>query len=162
MNSYWVCDTCGKEIHSSVEGIIEWYSYVDEKGIPRVGKLRLVHERSISPLKKTNLKRKGCSFDMHETLYKGTATGTIEQAPLGDFLGPEGLMRLLSFMLEKGLPAKDVVRMVKRVHVPGYDVARNFFLEAALEGIIPREASEEGYSFEDVGTVLKWLEERKH
>jgi hypothetical protein len=162
MNSYWFCDTCGEKIRSPKEGIVEWYSYVDDKGMSHVGKLRLVHEYSVSPLQKKKMARKGCAFDMHETLYKGTATGTVEQAPLGEFLGAEGLMRLLSFMLEKGLPARDVARMIKRLHVPGYDVARNFFLEAALEGIIQREPSEDGYSFEDIGTVVKWLEERKH
>jgi hypothetical protein len=140
--------------------MIEWYSYVDDKGISHVGKLRLVHERSLSPLREMN--RKGCALDMHETLYRGMSNGTIEHAPISEFLGPDGLMRLLSFMLKKGLPAKDLARMIKRLHVPGYDVARNFFLEAALQGIIQRETSEDGYSFEDIGTVLEWLEARKH
>ncbi|HOP41545.1 MAG TPA: hypothetical protein PLI53_10935, partial [Geobacteraceae bacterium] len=146
-------------IQSPIEGIVEWYSFIDEHGVPRGGKLRLVHECSVSPLLKMGLKRKGCSLDMHEELYG--STGTTGSAPLGEFLGPGGLMRLLSFITGEEFPAGDVIRMIKRLHVPGYEAARIFFRKAALEGIVQPKTSEDQYCFNDIAAVLQWLEERK-
>jgi hypothetical protein len=159
MINYWICDTCGGKIHSPEEGMIEWYSVDDEKGIRRRANLRLVHGPAASPLIKLNLKRKGCAFDMREESF--WSAGWVENRPLGEFLGPDGLMRLLSLISEGEFPVAEVVKMIKRLHIPGYEMARDCFRAATFEGILAPGIQVDFCSQRDIAAVLKWMEERK-
>lgn len=159
MNSYWICDTCGEKIHTPQEGVIEWYADTDEKDGKRRSKLRLVHVLSASPLRRINMKRKGCEFDLHPEQFK--TEGTVENQPLGDFLGPDGLVHLLSLISEGEFPVVEVLRMIKRLHIPGYEMARDSFRQAALQGIIEPDAKGDHCNQSDITAVLKWMEERK-
>lgn len=159
MVSYWICDTCGEKIRSPEEGLIEWYSVGDEKGIHRRANLRLVHRLSASPLKKLNLKRKGCEFDMRKESFR--TEGEVDNQPLGEFLGPDGLMRLLSLISEGEFPVAEVVKMIKRLHIPGYEMARDYFRAATFEGILAPGKRGDFCSQSDIAAVLKWMDERK-
>lgn len=159
MVSYWICDTCGEKIRSPEEGLIEWYAVADEKGIHRRTNLRLVHGFSASPLGKLNLKRKGCSFDLRKGSFR--IEGEVDSRPLGDFLGPDGLMLLLSLISEGEFPVPEVVKMIKRLHIPGYEMARHYFRAATFDGILAPDTQEDSCSQRDIDAVLKWLDERK-
>jgi hypothetical protein len=158
MDTYWFCDTCGGKINSPGEGLIEWYSFNDSAGVLRHSNFRLVHEISASPLKKLNLKRKGCEFDLFKEGIK--LEGNIENQPLAVFIGPDGLMRLLSFIAEGNFPVVEVLRMIKRLHVPGFEIARDFFGAAASEGVIRQGTPDAYHDQGDINAVLQWLKAR--
>lgn len=157
MDNYWICDTCGEKIRSPEDGRLEWFSHDDEKGMHRRSSLRLVHELSASPLRKMNLKRNGCAFDLHQEQFR--TDGAVDNRPLGEFLGTDGLVRLLSLVSEGEFPLGELLKMIKRLHVPGYEMARPFILKAALQGIIERDAKDDHCNQADIAAVLKWVEE---
>jgi hypothetical protein len=159
MDTHWTCDTCGEKIISPEEGLIEWHSFDDEKGIHRCRNLRLVHEFAASPLRKMKLKRRGCAFDLHEEFCK--TEGTITDQPLAKFLGPEGLMYLLSFIAEGEFPVAEILKMIKRLHIPGYELARDYFRAAVSAGVIEPCTTEDYYDQRNINAVLKWLEEKR-
>jgi hypothetical protein len=159
MDTYWLCDTCGGKINSPGEGLVEWYTFNDDEGVIRHGNFRLVHEISASPLKKMNLKRKGCEFDLRAARIK--VEGAIENQPLAIFLGPDGLMRLLSFIADGNFPVAEVLRMIKRLHVPGFEMARDFFAAAASEGVIRQGTPDTYHDQGDINAVLQWLKARR-
>lgn len=158
MDMHLTCDTCGEKIISPEEGRIEWYSFEDENGIRKHNKLRLVHEISASPLKKMNLKRKGCAFDLREEYFD--PEGTVESDSLSEFLGPDGLMRLLSFIAKGEFPLTEVLRMIKRLNIPGYETARHHFRRAVSVGAISPETSEDYPEQKDIDAVLNWLQRK--
>ncbi len=153
------CDTCGEKINSPEQGRIEWFSFNDENGVRRHCNLRLVHDILVSPLKKMNLKRKGCAFDLHEEFFK--SEGSVESHALSEFLGPDGLMRLLSFIANAEFPVADVIRMIKRLNIPGYETARHFFRRAVNEGVILQGVSEDYPEQKDINAVLEWLQQKQ-
>jgi hypothetical protein len=159
MDTYWLCDTCGGKINSPGEGLVEWYSFNDDEGVLKHSNFRLVHEESVSPLKRLKLKRKGCEFDLYRGEFR--AKGTIENRPLAEFLGADGLMRLLSLISDGNFPVAEIVRMIRRLHVPGYEMAKDFFGAAASDGII-REGTPDAYhDQEDINAVLQWLKAKR-
>jgi hypothetical protein len=160
MDLYWICDTCGEKIKSPEEGLIEWYSCNDENGIRRSRKIRLVHQLSASPLRKIKMFRKGCAFDLHENIVN--VEGFADNRPLAGFLGPDGLMQLLSFVAKGEFPVVEVVEMIKRLHVPGYEVARHYFRAAISEGVVDAGVPGNFYEQSQINAVLKWIDEKRH
>ncbi len=160
MDTYWFCDTCGGKINSPGEGVVEWYTIKDGEGVIRHINVRLVHGISASPLKKLNLKKKGCEYDLDVSGLKIKPEGVIENKSLDAFLGADGLMRLLSFMAEGNYPNAAVLMMIKRLHVPGFELARQFFGAAASEGIVKVGAPDAYHGQEDINAVLQWLKAR--
>lgn len=159
MNTYLTCDTCGEKIISPDEGQIEWYSFDDENGIRRHNNLRLVHELSASPLKKMKLKRKGCAFDLRAEYFN--TEGSVESHSLSEFLGPDGLMRLLSFIAKGEFPVAEVLRIIKRLNIPGYETARHYFRRAVSEGVISPGTLEDYPEQKDIDAVLNWLQQKR-
>jgi len=159
MDVYWICDTCGEKIISPDKGMIEWYSREDEDGIRRSSKLRLVHQLSASPLRKMNMFRKGCAFDLHENTMN--VEGFVSNEPLSAFLGPDGLMRLLSLIAGGEFPVVEVLKMIKRLHVPGYEIARDYFRTAISEGVIESASSGDFYEQRHINAVLQWMDARR-
>ena len=159
MNSYWVCDTCGEKILSSEDGLLEWYSAADEKGVLRRGNLRLVHGLAASPLKRLNLKRNGCEFDVRRGYIR--SEGDVDSRPLREFLGPDGLVRLLSLLSGGEFSVDEVVKMIQRLHVPGFEMAREFFRAATYAGILEPDSGDGHCNQRDIEAALKWQEGRK-
>ena len=157
MDTYWICDTCGQKITSPEKGLIEWYSFKDDDGVRRSRNLRLVHDKSASPLK--NLKRNGCAFDTLRGIIMPESE--IGNHPLTKYLGPDGLMFLLSLMDEGEFPVAEVQKMIKRLHIPGYESARDYFRMAISEGVIKPGTPEGYYDQNDINAVLKWVQERR-
>lgn len=49
----------------------------------------------------------------------------VEGLCLERFLGPDGLILLLSLLAAGELPTVEVIELAKRVQIPGYELARN-------------------------------------
>jgi hypothetical protein len=52
----------------------------------------------------------------------------VEGLPLNRLVGPDGLMVLLSLVAEAELPHAEIVELMKRVQIPGYELVRNLTL----------------------------------
>ena len=55
--------------------------------------------------------------------------------PLDSFLGSDGLMSLLALVAEHRVKSTEVLEMIKRLHIPGYEHTRLHFDEAISEGV---------------------------
>jgi hypothetical protein len=113
----WICDTCGKLIKSPNDGWVEWLARNDGEGY-RAKSLRLVHHRSASPLKDSMTT--GCQYDKHYKLE-------VNDLELAEFLGSDGLMMLLSMLTKGKVHQEELLEMIKRLHVPGFEHTRLHF-----------------------------------
>lgn len=149
----WICDTCGQEIKKVEDGWVEWIIFPGKEG----GRdLRLVHHRPASPAKGAGGK---CQFDQ-DYEYKKDG-GIIGDLPLSRFLGPNGLMLLLSFIYEGRLPTSLILEMIKRLHIPGYEHARFYFEEALNEDVFDPNMPPGFYWQDDIRAVLEFANKRR-
>jgi hypothetical protein len=124
----WVCDRCGEAIRAAKDGWVEWFEFMGD----RCGQgLRLVHHCSASPLGE----EPGCQYADGEW----PEDGVLHDLPLEYFLGPNGLMHLVYKLGEGRLPKDEVLEMIKRLFVPGYEHARLHLEEAAHLGLTDPE-----------------------
>lgn len=106
----WHCDFCGRLITTVSDGWVEWLASEDDTGATILDGLRLVHGGS-------------CRYDAR-TVF-GSRRSLVEGLCLARFLGPDGLVLLLSLLAAGELPTVDVIELAKRVRVPGYELIRN-------------------------------------
>ncbi len=147
----WICDTCGTLIDSPSDGRMEWLEY-KSGGILKGRGLRLVHHLSASPLKASSTL--GC-YSYTETYASGLC-----DAELSEFLGDDGLMLLLSKLANDQLPQDEVIEMIKRLHVSGYEKARLHFDAAASADVFEPSADKGYYSRQDIEAVLEFIKSR--
>jgi hypothetical protein len=107
----WRCANCGAHITSIEAGRVEWLSGVDGRGTTSVKGLRLVH--------------KPCRYDDRREFRKDHSL--VEGLPLERFVGPDGLMLILSLIAQREMPTADLLELVKRIHIPGYEQTRELF-----------------------------------
>lgn len=128
--SSWICDSCKRPIENAEHGYVEWV------GVPIPGEdtrlrwrdMRIVHHKPYSQLPH------GCQFNAkHERARDG---GSIGDEALVRFQGPDGLMDLLSYIHEGELPIPEGFEIIKRIHIPGYELARRHFKEALDNEVI--------------------------
>lgn len=147
---FWTCDTCGEPILRTEDGWVEWIEFHTPDG-EKGRDLRLVHIRPASPTGRR------CQFNQDaERLRDG---GLVADVHLADFLGVDGLMELLSMLAEGRIPHDEVIEMIKRLHIPGYDQARAEFSRAIAEGVIQPNAVPGFYRQREIQAVLKYIEE---
>ncbi|MBI4438214.1 hypothetical protein HY631_04650 [Candidatus Uhrbacteria bacterium] len=143
----WRCDTCGKQIKTEDDGWVEWVTVVDQKKGTSTGRdLRLVHHGK-------------CQFNEQKEYKKDG--GIIGDLGLSDFLGPDGLVALLELMERGEIPQKEVVAMIQRLHVPGYENARPHFKSAISEGVIEPNMAPGFYTHRDIEAVIAWEKRRR-
>lgn len=80
---------------------------------------------------------------------------------LTEFLGADGLMMLLPILTKGELPQEDLLEMIKRCHVPGYEQAHLHFDHAIDEGIFERNTDPGYYSQSDIQAVLEFVRDPK-
>ena len=136
-SSMWFCDTSGKAITKAENGWVEWIEYKVSEDEYKGRNFRLVHAGS-----------KGCQFNEKEERKKDG--GMISDMPLKHFLGQDGLMYLLSKIAQGIIPTSEVLEMIKRLHISGYEIARKHFERALKKGIIETEIYPGFYSQEDI------------
>ena len=76
------------------------------------------------------------------------------------FLGPDGLMELLSMMDENEAPQIEIIEMIKRLHIPGYEHARLHFDEAISDGAFEPNTRPGFYPTRDINATLEWLKKQ--
>lgn len=126
----WICDHCGNPITSIEDGRVEWLA-CDGRGKPRVEGLRLVHARAQSPKSR---RKNGCQYDARREFHDRRCL--VGGLSLERFVGPDGLMLLLSFMAAGETPKDEILELIKRVQIPGYEQASPYFQEAINRGLI--------------------------
>ena len=147
----WKCATCGKLITKIEDGWVEWLAGEDKQGHAKLSGLRLVHRIIASP---EGDKWRGCQYDKRYEFKKGQKV--VEGLSLGRFVGPDGLMLLLSLIAENELPTQEVLELAKRVQIPGYEQARDLFQEAILQGIIEPSIGTGFYLQSEIQALLQW------
>lgn len=118
----WTCDVCGERISRPEDGWVEWLgkTATTSQSPPN---LRLVHAWKSSPRNSA------------DRCQRPGASG-LNDLPLPHFLGADGLMRLLNLLDEGYLPKTEVIEMIQRLHIPGYEQARPHFETAAAAGVV--------------------------
>lgn len=141
----WKCDTCGQKIKSSRDGWVEWLHFFPGTGSgPKGHGLRLVHNGGTSPRGIS-----GCQ-------YKGNPNELVKDLDLESFLGADGLMQLLALIYDQEVPTEEVLEMIKRLHIPGYEEARLHFKSAIAAGEYEPNTAP-GFPFQDqIAGVLEF------
>jgi hypothetical protein len=146
----WLCDTCGQIIENVKDGWVEWITYYDEQRNHKGRDFRLVHHLPTSPLKGKT--KNGCQFNGRFEYKKDK--GMVSDLPLSSFLGSDGLMYLLSKIAEGDIPLEQLLEMIKRLHIPGYEYARNHLDRAMQKGIIEPNMYPGFYCQHDIRKVI--------
>lgn len=147
----WICDECGEIIQCAKDGCVQWATYRDKDGRLRGRGLRIVHHYTASPLKDEH--EHGCYLDHHPEFTKDG--GTLSDLSVESFLGPDGLTRLLSFLARDEIPAGEVVEIIKRIHIPGYEMARPYIERAVAEGMIEPNLPEGFYWQREIKCIIE-------
>ena len=149
----WFCDFCGESIETAAAGYVEWIRLPGPTGLPAPGRrIRIVHHKWDTP------DRIGCQYSRSRDPV--THEEGISDDALVEFLGPDGLTRLLAMLAEQRLPTAELLEVIKRLHTPGYERARAHFA-AALEAQVITEAVAFGYWRQaELQSVLDFAEPR--
>ena len=122
----WICDSCGGVIQSEDDGWLEWYK--DVKPNHEFGKdkgFRIVHH--------TNR----CMFNERAMFNDKKLTADLH---LQRLCGPDGLVRLLSFIEHDYVEDNaELVEIIRRLHVPYYEEARQYHHIAEENGYFDGE-----------------------
>lgn len=146
----WICDACGNTIENVSDGWVEWLSRSDSSVC--IG-LRLVHHQPASPRGPSG----SCQYD--EDLGWNQAQFLVLDLELDAFLGPDGLMQLLTMLSDGKLPAAEVIEMIKRLHIPGYEHGRHYFDRAIAEGVIEPDTKFGFFPQRDIQAALRLANE---
>jgi hypothetical protein len=120
-----------------------------KEGSIRKGKgLRLVHNKPASPLARHG---KSCQYNKMQLRKEGLS---LKYLAIDRFLGPDGLVNLLSLIADAILPKDEILVLIQRLHVPGFERARAHFEVAIQEGIIEPSDPAGFYSQRDIEVVL--------
>lgn len=147
----WVCNKCGSLIRCAQEGFLTWVAYDGENGEQKRGDIHIVHHYTASPLR--NVHRLGCYFEISKA--HELSNGRQQDDYLASFLGPDGLMQLLALLYDGRLPVNEVLEIIKRLHIPGYEEARPYFIRALEEELIEPFLSNGFYRQSEIDTVLR-------
>lgn len=147
----WRCSSCRELITSVQGGWVEWLASEDEQGTASLRGLRLVHKVAAGPRSES---RYGCQYDEHQEFRKDQSI--VEGLPLERFVGPDGLMLLLSFLASGDFGRDEVLELIKRLQIPHYEQASQPLHEALeLGALIP--AIGQGYYLQsEMRLVLGW------
>ena len=135
----WRCATCGQLITSVSDGWVEWLASEDDNGAEILSGLRLVH-------------RESCRYDVR-TVFRDRQS-VVEGLCLERFVGPDGLILLLSLLAAGQLPTAEVVELAKRVQIPGYELARNLVGQENLSQILPPRLGRGCYLQEEIADLI--------
>lgn len=152
----WRCDKCGELIQEAEHGWIEWLSRGPMEEPPRGRGLRLVHHAEFSPIYDSG----GCQYrpgvDFNVRGGEVIADGDLEC-----YLGDDGLTRLLSLLARQEVPTEEILEMIKRLHTPGYELARLHVREAIAEGVLEPNLPD-GYYYQcQIENIIDFVNNRQ-
>lgn len=128
----WKCDACGQIIERPEVGWVEWLAG-PTRGTKAHG-FRIVHNSS------------RCQYP---------SAGRVHDSHLVHLLGPDGLATLLTLLApggqtgnrEDGVASLDEWgELVRRLHIPHYEEARQYWADAEADGYLGGPATHEPYS----------------
>jgi len=122
----WHCASCDQLIRDVGAGWVEWLASEDVCGNIVLSGFRLVH-RTVTD---TAASRYGCRYDVRQVFRDHGSV--VEGLTLERFVGPNGLMVLLSFLSAGELPKAEVIELAKRVQVPGYELTCNLLRKGKI------------------------------
>lgn len=141
--SYWICDKCGKKIESIKDGWVEWL-------IPTKNNMPEKHNKGMRIVHAIN-----CLYTDWECDKENAILGDDS---LENFCGPDGLMDLLQFVSDDMFENKEeVLEIIKRIHIPGYEYARNFIDVAISEGVYEPNTKENYCSQNDIRKIIDFF-----
>ncbi|USQ12952.1 hypothetical protein J2N86_09580 [Legionella lytica] len=139
----WICDSCDELIQRPEDGRVEWIVSMNE-----AKDLRLVHHA------RSGSHGQSCQYNCTSVYQK--YKGIINDVSLSMFLGADGLMQLLSLIAEQRLPQNQVLEMIKRLHIPGYEHTRHHFNEAIGQLVFEPNTAPGFYLQHNINAVLEW------
>ena len=148
----WFCDTCGELIGKPEHGIVEWLSAPGENGLRHAFGLRLVHHCTASP-------RGARRCDYHYFARAHMETVLLHDVTLDTFLGQDGHTMLLSYLARDLLPKEEVLKMIMRLHTPGYEHARADFGRAIACGVFEPDLPDGYYWQRNIEAVLDFAKD---
>lgn len=151
----FACDKCGMPITKIEDGWVEWITVASEPKPGNARGFRLVHKHTAIPGTHTE----SCQYDQGVEFEKDG--GTLADLPLSDFLGHDGLMELLLKLWDRELPMGEVLELIKRLHIPGYEQARLHFKAAINDGVFEPNTPPGFYSQRDINATLAFVKNRK-
>ena len=102
------CDTCGTSIQNVSDGWVEWQTRNDN-GTWVKQSPRLVHHRPSSP------NPYGCQYD--EAVIHAQGRNIVGDLALDQFVGPDGLIILLSFLSDGYFELEQSLELIKKIQV---------------------------------------------
>jgi hypothetical protein len=116
----WKCNACGQLITRIKDGWVEWLAVEDQHKRTYLTGVRLVHRLPARPGKRGP---HSCRYDARRQFRKDRSI--VEGLSLESFVGPDGLMLLLSLVATGEMPVTDILELAKRVQIPGYELIRD-------------------------------------
>ncbi|MDT2780556.1 hypothetical protein ABQD56_02570 [Vagococcus fluvialis] len=139
----WKCDSCKGDIVDVKDGILEWKNTKDHKRYD----LHLVHDN------------KDCSYDKNR--LSDTKNVTISYGMLENYVNQDGLMTLLEeISLNDFLNNEEVLEMIKRLHIIGYDEIRLQIKQAISEGIYEPNTEQMYPMQNDIKLIKEWIQQK--
>lgn len=136
----WICDTCGQPIRRADQGWVEWLPE-GRAAIPKSRRIRIVHDDSHSP------RSSKCGFG------PSASPGFFA---ITQFRGPDGLVQLLEMIAEEYVPTEELLEVIKRILIPGYEHARIHFKRALAARVITQDVASGFWWQRDIKKVLKF------
>lgn len=141
---FWYCDACHGVITCARHGMLEWVRTYDTE---QASGLRLVHHDAMS-----GQRHPTCQHDGERLHQSGLC---LSDYHLHRWLGPDGLIDLSELLIHYWFKqSAEVLVMIWRLHVPGYEQARPHFTQAAKDGVI-QSRSVPAYSQRELRSVLE-------
>jgi len=145
----WRCDSCADMITSVPAGWVEWLASEDIHGNDILRGFRLVHRG-----RQKNARNHNCRYDPLEEFRSGRTI--VEGLPLERLVGTDGLMILLSLMAEGELPHREILVLIKRVQIPGYELVRNLSPRGQHSKLLFPVLSRGYYLQSEIREMLGW------
>lgn len=145
----WTCDSCSTAITCIEDGWVEWLACGHGKS-GRVEGLRLVHTQLAGP---KNGDTGGCRYDGRREFRNHRKI--VEGLSLDRFVGPDGLMLLLSFLASGEIAPDQTIELIKRVQIPGYERCSPYFQEAIDRGLMVPAIGKGYFLQSEIRTLLR-------
>lgn len=145
----WRCDSCADMITSIQAGWVEWLASEDKHGNDILRGLRLVHRG-----RQKNAPNHNCRYDPLKEFRSGKTI--VEGLPLERLVGADGLMTLLSLLAEGELPCREILELVKRVQIPGYELVRNLSPRGQHSKLLSPVLGHGYYLQSEIREMLEW------
>lgn len=145
----WRCDSCADMITSVQAGWVEWLASEDKHGNDILRGLRLVHRG-----RKKNVRNHNCRYDPLEEFRSGRTI--VEGLPLERLVGADGLMILLSLLADRELPYREILELIKRLQIPGYELVRNLSPRGQHSKLLSPVLSHGHYLQSEIREILGW------